>query len=30
VKQKTLEVYLLVEIRVIIMEGSIEAKLDVS
>ncbi len=29
-KQKTLEVYLLVEIRVIIMEGSIEAKLDVS
>jgi len=30
VKQKTLEVYLLVEIRVIIMEGNIEAKLGVN
>jgi hypothetical protein len=30
VKQKTLEMYVGVEIRVIIMEGGLEAKLEVS
>jgi hypothetical protein len=30
VKQKTLEMYVRVEIKVVIMEGSIEAKLGIS